>query len=105
MQATLLMVLAYCGLRWAEATGLRVRDVSMTRRRLEINHTATEVDGNIVEGVPKSWERRSVPFPEFLAEPLARLCEGRASKTWCSPTGSAASFAAQAPTVRAPISA
>ena len=31
MQATLLMVLAYCGLRWAEATGLRVRDVSMKR--------------------------------------------------------------------------
>jgi len=77
MQATLLMVLAYCGLRWAEATGLRVRDVSMTRRRLEINHTATEVDGNVVEGVPKSWERRSVPFPDFLSEPLARLCAGK----------------------------
>ena len=47
------------------------------RGRLEINHTATEVDGNIVEGAPKSWERRSVPVPEFLGEPLARLCAGK----------------------------
>lgn len=48
MRATLLKKLA-CGLRWVEATGLRVRDVSIQRRRLEINHTATEVDGNVVE--------------------------------------------------------
>lgn len=77
MQATLLIVLAYCGLRWGEATGLRVRDVVMLRRRLQINRTATEVNGNVVEGLPKTWEKRSVPFPPFLAEPLARLCEGK----------------------------
>jgi integrase len=77
MQATLLIVLAYCGLRWGEATGLRVRDVVMLRRRLEISRTATEVNGNVVEGFPKTWEKRSVPFPPFLAEPLARLCEGK----------------------------
>ncbi|MEO6827716.1 MAG: tyrosine-type recombinase/integrase [Microbacteriaceae bacterium] len=77
VQATLLIALAYCGLRWGEATGLRVRDVVMLRRRLQINRTATEVNGNIVEGLPKTWEKRSVPFPPFLAEPLARLCEGK----------------------------
>ncbi|KQR52049.1 integrase [Leifsonia sp. Leaf336] len=77
MQATLLIVLAYCGLRWGEATGLRVRDVVMLRRRLQVNRTATEVNGNVVEGLPKTWEKRSVPFPPFLAEPLARLCEGK----------------------------
>jgi integrase len=77
MQATLLITLAYCGLRWGEAAGLRVRDVVMLRRRLQINRTATEVKGYVVEGLPKTWEKRSVPFPPFLSEPLARLCEGK----------------------------
>ncbi|HWU46843.1 MAG TPA: site-specific integrase [Humibacter sp.] len=71
------MTLAYCGLRWGEATGLRVRDVVMLRRRMQVNRTATEVNGYVIEGLPKTWEKRSVPFPPFLAEPLARLCEGK----------------------------
>ena len=49
----------------------------MLRRRLQINRTATEVNGNVVEGLPKTWEKRSVTFPPFLAEPLVRLCEGK----------------------------
>jgi integrase len=34
-----ILVLAYCGLRWGELSGLRVRDVDLTRRRLTIRHT------------------------------------------------------------------
>jgi integrase len=77
MQATLLITLAYCGLRWGEAAGLRVRDAVMLRRRLQVNRSATEINGYIVEGAPKTWEKRAVPFPPFLTEPLARLCEGK----------------------------
>jgi len=63
VQATLLMTLAYCGLRWGEATGLRVRDVAMLRRRLQVNRTATEVNGDVVEGwqTPRHCSCRRTP--------------------------------------------
>lgn len=72
--ATLVLVLAYCGLRWSEAIGLRVVDVNMLRRRLHVNRAAVEVDGVIEVGAPKSWEKRTVPFPAFLKEALEQLC-------------------------------
>lgn len=75
---TLVLMLAYCGLRWGEAAGLRVRDVDMLRRRLHVQQNAVEVGSRIVIGTPKSHERRAVPFPEFLAPRLARQCEGKA---------------------------
>jgi integrase len=42
---TLVEVLAYCGLRWGEVSGLRVMDVDLKRRRLEVRHTVVEVNG------------------------------------------------------------
>jgi len=36
----LVLVLAYCGLRWGEAIGLRVRDVEFLRRRLSVHENA-----------------------------------------------------------------
>lgn len=74
----LLLLLAYSGLRWGEAVGLRVRDVNMLRRRVQVAQSAVDIDGVVHVGPPKSWEHRSVPFPRFLAMPLARLCEGKA---------------------------
>lgn len=63
---TLLLTLAYTGIRWGEAVALRVRDVNIVRRRLSIDRTATEVEGVIHTGPPKSWEKRTVPFPVAL---------------------------------------
>lgn len=74
--STLVLVLAYCGLRWGEATGLRVRDLDMLRRRLHVQQNAVEVGSRIVVGTPKTHQQRSVPFPAFLAEPLAQACQG-----------------------------
>lgn len=74
---TLVYVLAYCGLRWGEATGLRVRNLDMLRRRLAVEENAVEVGNVIHVGTPKTHERRSVPFPAFLATMLARQCEGK----------------------------
>ncbi|PTT20052.1 site-specific integrase [Microbacterium sp. HMWF026] len=74
---TLVLTLAYCGLRWGEAVGLRVRDVNALRRRIHVARAAVEVDGKIVVGTPKTHERRTVPYPSFLAHPLAQLCEGK----------------------------
>lgn len=78
---TLVLVLAYCGLRWGEATGLRVRHVNAERRRLNIEENAVLVRWEVHVGTPKTHERRSVPYPEFLA-PL--IDEKRAGK---SPNG------------------
>ncbi len=75
---TLVLVFAYCGLRWGEAAGLRVRDVDTLRRRLTIQQNAVEVGSKIIVGTPKTHERRSVPFPGFLVEGLAAACEGKA---------------------------
>ena len=74
---TLILFLAYTGLRWGEAVGLRVRSVDMLRRRVLVQANAVNVRGTIIPGTPKSHEARSVPFPAFLTEPLAKLCEGK----------------------------
>nr|WP_240949039.1 site-specific integrase [Microbacterium sp. CFH 90308] len=74
---TLIVVLAYCGLRWSEAIGMYVRDINFERDRIQVNRAAVEVEGRIVVGAPKNWERRIVPFPEFLEAPLRELCDGK----------------------------
>ncbi|PZF63330.1 site-specific integrase [Curtobacterium sp. MCBD17_013] len=74
---TLVLVLAYTGLRWGEAIGLRVRDLDLLRRRLNVNVNAVEVGGDIEVGTPKTHKRRSLVFPAFLANDLARACEGK----------------------------
>ncbi|MDF2442783.1 MAG: hypothetical protein JWR01_986, partial [Subtercola sp.] len=38
---------------------------------------AVQVGGTIIVGTPKSHTSRSVPFPPFLSEPLAQLCQGK----------------------------
>jgi integrase len=65
------LVLSYCGLRWGELAALKVGRVDVVRRRLEVVESVVEVNGVLVWGTPKSYERRSVPVPAFLAEELA----------------------------------
>lgn len=73
----LVLVLAYCGLRWGEAVALRVGDVDMLGRRLHVHRNAVEVGGVIHEGTPKSHKARAVPFPRFIGERLEALLDGR----------------------------
>ncbi|MGQ0842533.1 MAG: tyrosine-type recombinase/integrase [Sporichthyaceae bacterium] len=68
----LVLVLAYTGLRFGEMAALRGRHVDMLRRRLRIEESVTDVNGSLVWSSPKDHQRRSVPFPPFLAEPLSR---------------------------------
>jgi len=75
--ATLVHLLAYTGLRWGEAIALRVRSVDALRRRLLVEENAVTVGAHHHVGTPKTHEKRSVPYPKFLAEPLARACEGK----------------------------
>lgn len=71
------LFLAYTGLRWGEMAALKVASFDMLRRRVNITQAVSEVKGEIVWGNVKTHERRSVPFPKFLAEPLANQMEGR----------------------------
>ena len=73
----IIRVLAYCGLRFGELAALRVRDVDPLRRRLHIEVSATEVDGRMVFGTPKSHQCRSVPVPRSLITDLAAVCAGK----------------------------
>lgn len=76
-QSTLVLFLAYTGLRWGEATGLRVQNLDTLRRRVNVQENAVNVGGKVIVGTPKSHEARSVPYPAFLSEPLKALCEGK----------------------------
>ncbi|WAH99285.1 tyrosine-type recombinase/integrase [Arthrobacter sp. MMS18-M83] len=73
----LVLALAYCGIRWGEATALRVRHMDMLRRLLMIEENAVQVGSVIEVGTPKNHKKRTVPFPRFLGEYLARACEGK----------------------------
>jgi integrase len=68
--------LAYTGLRWGEMSALRVGDFDMLRRWVNVSRSVTEFNG-LVWSTPKSWERRSVPFPASLADELAALMVGK----------------------------
>ena len=75
--APLIRFLAYTGLRWGEVAALRVRGIDLSRRRVDIAESVTEVHGQLVWGTPKTHARRAVPLPRFLARELAPLIEGR----------------------------
>lgn len=75
--STLVNTLAYTGVRWGEAVGLRISAIDFTRRRMLIEENAVKIGGRVVVGTTKTHERRSVSFPEFLLEPLKVACAGK----------------------------
>ena len=74
----LVLVLAYCGIRWGEAIGLRVRDVEFLRRRLNVSENAVQVGVHHAVGPTKGRKARSVPVPEFVLNELSVQCKGMA---------------------------
>ena len=51
-QRLVILVLAYCGLRWGEMAALRVGRLDLTRRRIDVAESVTEVRGTLV-GAPE----------------------------------------------------
>jgi integrase len=76
----LVRFLAYTGLRWGEATALRVNRVHLARRRVTVAAAFVSLHGELVESTPKSHRHREAPLPRFLAEQLARHIEGRGAR-------------------------
>lgn len=70
--------LALTGLRFGEMAALRVSDLDLTRRRLRVKASVSEVNGKLVWTSPKNHHSRSVPIPASLAVKLARIVEGKA---------------------------
>jgi len=87
---TLVLVLAYYGLRIGEAAALRVADLDLMRRRIRVEQSVTHVDGRMVFGTPKTHQRREVPLPAFLVDLLALQVHGKcpADLVFPSPEGS-----------------
>ncbi|WP_138841337.1 tyrosine-type recombinase/integrase [Rhodococcus pyridinivorans] len=73
----LVLVLAYCGLRWGEAIGLRVRDIDFLRRRITVHENAVQVGSRHIVGTTKGDKVRSVPVPAFVLDEVAKQCKGR----------------------------
>lgn len=71
----MILVMAYTGVRFGEATELRVQDVNLVTRRLHVRRAVSDVRGRLVVGPPKSGEPREIPIPEFLLEPLTGVIE------------------------------
>jgi len=73
----LLMVMAYAGPRWGEATALRVQDVDRLRFRLYMRQAFADVSGELVESTTKTHATRTLPLPLFLRAELEALMQGK----------------------------
>jgi integrase len=85
----LVRFLAYTGLRWGEATALRVRNVDLVRRRITVREAVAEVNGKPVLGGVKSHEKRTTAYPRFLDDEIAAACSGKSGedRLWSSEDG------------------
>jgi integrase len=86
-KGVIVLVLAYCGLRWGEAAGLHVADIDTLRRRIHLRRNAVAVGTTIEVGTPKTHERRTVPLPQFLVDALALACRGKSRDQIVFPAG------------------
>lgn len=73
-----MLLLAYCGLRWGEAIGLRVRDVEFLRRRITVSENAVQIGARHAVGPTKGRKARSVPVPVFVLDELSAQCKDKA---------------------------
>ncbi len=75
---TLVTFAAYTGLRAGEIGALRVGRLDLLRRRVEVVESVADVPGHgLVFGPTKTFERRSVPLPQFLVDEMAAYLVGR----------------------------
>jgi integrase len=75
--STVILVLAYTGVRFGELSALRVRRLDLMRRRADIVEAVAEVGGQAIFSTPKTHQVRTVPIPRFLVDELARQVAGK----------------------------
>lgn len=86
---TLVLFLIYTGLRYGEAAALSVQDVDFLRRQVYVRQQVSEVEGKLNWTPTKGKQRRHVPVPKFLTEPLSTQCQGkkRTDQVFTAPEG------------------
>lgn len=86
---TLVLLLAYTGLRFGEAAALEVQDLNLLRRQIHVRQQVSEVGGVLIWTPTKGRQARHVPLPSFLVEPLSVECQGRqrADAVFTAPRG------------------
>ena len=73
----LILTLGYCGIRWAEASAVKVGRLQVPKRRIRIVQNYTDVSGHLALGPVKNHEKRSVPLPRSFADELGTLARGK----------------------------
>jgi hypothetical protein len=73
----LILLMAHCGLRWGELSGLRIQDLDLPRARLQIKQAVVADKGYPRIEEPNNYEYRSIQIPEFLVTMLEQQVEGR----------------------------
>lgn len=64
------LVLAYGGLRWGELVALRRKRIDPVHGRIEVAESATEINGELSWGTPKSHQVGAVQLPSFVIDAL-----------------------------------
>jgi len=83
-----LAMAAYCGLRFGEVAGLRISDVNILGRTVNISGSLNEVNGDLILGPPKTARsRRNLSIPRFVATQLGQHIQQypRVQTASCSP--------------------
>jgi hypothetical protein len=86
----LILVLAYRGIRWGEAIGLRVRDVQFLRRRLTVQENAVQLGVKHAVGPRRAARRDRCRCPSSSWICWRRSARVRPSMTSYSPVATAA---------------
>jgi integrase len=81
----LVLVLAFCGLRWGEAIALRVCDVQFLKRRIAVSENAVQLGVDHAVGPTKGRKTRWVPVPSFVLEELSTRCKDKPANTLVFP--------------------
>ncbi|ORV53065.1 integrase [Mycobacterium europaeum] len=81
----LVLVLAFCGLRWGEAIALRVRDVEFLKRRLVVAENAVQLGVDHAVGPTKGRKTRCIPVPSFVLDELSQRCKDKDAGTLVFP--------------------
>lgn len=85
----LVLTAAGTGMRWGELTGLRRDRLDLLRRRLRIDQTLVDINGQLSIGQPKTrGSARTLSLPEPVVQALAAHLVGHASElVFTSPDG------------------
>lgn len=82
--------LCFTGLRMSEVVALKVGDLNMSNKTVNVARSTVHVRGEYFDGPPKSGRARTVPLIDSLVKKIQAHIEGRKPRDWLFPgkTGS-----------------